>query len=349
MHERRISQRMGLPPPRRVVVFRALQLGDMLCAVPALRALRAALPGSEVVLVGLPWAREFARRFGHLVDGFREFPGYPGLPEVPCAARRVPAFLAGLQAEGFDLAVQLHGSGVVSNPLVALFGARRVAGFYVPGQFCPDPETFLPYPDAGLEVRRLLKLTTFLGAPPAGEGLEFPLFEEDYRALSAIGGADSLRPGAYVCVHPGASVPQRRWPAGRFAAVARALAGRGLGVVLTGTAGEAHLTAEVARALPGGALDLAGRTGLGALGALLRGARLLVCNDTGVSHLAAALRLPSVVISTGSNPERWAPADGRLHRVLAHPRGVSPAEVIARAEDLLDATPAPAGCAAGGA
>jgi ornithine decarboxylase len=113
--------------------------------------------------------------------------------------------------------------------------------------------------------------------------------------------------------------------------VARKLAGQGLRVVLTGTAAETDLTRAVAAELGDGCLDLAGRTDLGALAALLAGCRLLVCNDTGVSHLADALRAPSVVVSTGDNPARWAPVDGRLHRVLCHPAGVRTEEVIAEA------------------
>jgi ADP-heptose:LPS heptosyltransferase len=138
-----------------------------------------------------------------------------------------------------------------------------------------------------------------------------------------------------VCVHPGASVPERRWPAERFAAVARAFADRGLRVVLTGTSPEAGLTEQVAREANVACVDLAGRTDLGVLAALLSEARLLVCNDTGVSHLAAALRTPSVVLSTGDNPARWAPADGSRHRVLCADRGVQSAEVLGQAEELL--------------
>ncbi len=130
-------------------------------------------------------------------------------------------------------------------------------------------------------------------------------------------------------------MPERRWPAECFAAVADELAGCGLGVVLTGTAGEAGLTRAVADAMQAPARDLAGKTGLGAADALLSGARLLVCNDTGVSHLAAALRVPSVVISTGDNPARWAPTDSRRHRVLCRGGGVGPGEVLEIAADLL--------------
>jgi ADP-heptose:LPS heptosyltransferase len=302
--------------------------------VPAFRALRAALPGAEIVLVGLPWASAFVERHRDYLSGFRELPGWPGLPESVPQPESVPPFLAALQRERFDLAIQLQGSGLVTNPLAALFGARRVAGFFTPRAYCPDPELFLPYPGRGLEVRRLLALLDFLGIEPDGEDLEFPLRVRDYEALRAA--AEGRLPrGDYACVHPGASVPERRWPAARFAEVARALAARGLAVVLTGTAAEAGLTCAVARVSGVPCLDLAGRTDLGALAALLDGARLLVCNDTGVSHVAAALRVPSVVISTGNNSERWAPADGRLHRVLCDAAGVSAADVVAAADVLI--------------
>lgn len=326
--------RLGDATIRRVAVLRALQLGDLLCAVPALRALRAALPEAEIVLVGLPWARTFVTRFDAYLDGFREFPGFPGLPERAPVVERIPAFLSELQAERFDLAVQLHGSGPFVNPLVALFGARRSAGFYLPGDYCPDPELFLPWPSEGLEIRRLLRLVEFLGAPTQGEALEFPLREADFAALHALEGTSALVPGEYVCVHPGASCAERRWPAERFAAVARGLADRGLRIVLTGTAAEQALGHTIARELGPRCLDLVGRTDLGALGALLDGARLLVCNDTGVSHVAAALRVPSVVISTGDNPARWAPIDGARHRVLCSDPGV-PVDAVSAAADAL--------------
>ncbi len=333
------NHRLGDLVPRRIAVLRALQLGDLLCAVPALRALRTGWPEAEIVLVGLPWARSFVERFGHYLDGFREFPGWPGLPERPPQVERLPAFLAAMQAERFDLAVQLHGSGPFVNPLTVLFGARRCAGFYLPGDFCPDPDLFLPWPDRGLEIRRLLRLTEFLGLPTPSEDLEFPLLPQDFEEVDRLTAPGGLRPGKYVCVHPGASTPARRWPAGHFASVAAALSGRGLGVVLTGTAAEAGLTRALAAALPCPCLDMAGRTTLGGVAALLAGARLLVCNDTGVSHLAAALGVPSVVVSTGDNPARWAPADGRRHRVLCRADGIGPDEVLDEAEDLLAGGP----------
>ncbi|WYX22318.1 glycosyltransferase family 9 protein [Achromobacter xylosoxidans] len=120
-------------------------------------------------------------------------------------------------------------------------------------------------------------------------------------------------------MHPGARLRSRRWPLARYAEVARALRGAGWQVALTGSDAERALTRELRQraglALP----DLCGATTLGSLAALLRASRLLVCNDTGVSHLAAAMGARSVVVACGSDARRWAPRDSRRHVVLAAP------------------------------
>jgi hypothetical protein len=107
----------------------------------------------------------------------------------------------------------------------------------------------------------------------------------------------------------------RRWPVERFAAVADTLADAGLRVVITGSQDERDLAAALRARLRAPALDLSGATDLGTVAALVRGARLVVCNNTGVSHLAAALRVPSVVlIHDAREIARWAPLDAQLHR-----------------------------------
>ncbi len=326
--------------PQRVIVLRALKLGDLLCAVPAFRALRMAWPQTEILLLGLPWSQTFVHRYREYIDGFRAFPGYPGLPEREPDIAGIPTFLRDMQTERFDLAIQLHGSGSLVNSLIVLLGARRSAGFYLPGDYCPDADLFCPWPARGREVQRLLRLVEFLGLPTQGSHLDFPLRAEDFRTLEALEGAEQLRPGEYVCLHPGASVAERRWPVEWFAAIGAALARQGLRLVLTGSAGEAELTAAVARMVDVPVLDLAGRTDLGSLAALLSRTRLLVCNDTGISHLADALEVPSIVLSTGANPERWAPADRCLHRVFTPTETVRLNDVMAQAAKLID-EPAP--------
>jgi ADP-heptose:LPS heptosyltransferase len=126
------------------------------------------------------------------------------------------------------------------------------------------------------------------------------------------------RPAQYICVHPGARWRSRRWPAERFAAVAAALRARGLSIVLTGSAGDAPAVSAFRAGVGEPIVDACGRTSLGGLAALIAGARLLLCNDTGVAHLADAMGTPSVIVCSGADAKRWAPLDQRLHRMLHH-------------------------------
>jgi ADP-heptose:LPS heptosyltransferase len=119
-------------PPRKVALLRASRIGDVLCAVPAFRALRAALPGAEITMVTLPLLRDLVVRSPYL-DRFVAFPGFPGIDEQFFDARRATAFFQEMQAEQFDLAVQMQGSGVYSNPFTLMLGARVTAGFVRPG------------------------------------------------------------------------------------------------------------------------------------------------------------------------------------------------------------------------
>ena len=229
-----------------------------------------------------------------------------------------------MRARGWDLALQMHGDGSFLDAFVPRLAARRSAG-YAPGAGEDGPLWFA-YPDAGHEILRWTALTRRLGLPDAGNDLRLARAHGDRAALDAAL-PSPLAPGAYACLHPGASTPARRWPAERFAAVGDALAARGLRVALTGTAGEAAVTGAVAAAMRAPALDLAGRTPLGALALLLGGAACLVTNDTGVAHLAAATRTPSITVFLAAEPARWAPINRARHRiVVAEPlwRGAGP-------------------------
>jgi ADP-heptose:LPS heptosyltransferase len=312
-----------VPEDGRVAVFRALMgLGDFLCAVPSLRALRAARPDVEIVLIAFAETEPLARRFGRYVDRVLAFPGFPGIPEHRADVRRLPAFLEEVQALDLDLAIQLHGSGELTNRIVCLFGARHVAGYYRAGSSPDDAQRFLPWRDDVSEIRRSLRLMAHLGWASDDESLEFPVAEGGQARLAALaaepGGALLDRP--FAVIHPGASQASRRWPASEFAAVADGLAAAGLACVLTGTKSERELTRSVAACMRSPALDVAGRTDLDTLGALLQRSSVLVANDTGVAHLADALRVPSVVVFRDrSLVDRWGPLDRQLHRVSHGP------------------------------
>lgn len=333
----RSSVPLSLSGRPRILILRALHLGDLLCALPAWRALRAAYPEAGIALIGLPWAREVVRRFPRYLDEIILFPGYPGLPEQEPDCDRLPHFISEMQQRQADLFLQMQGAGSYVNDLAFLCGARETAGFYPGSERPPAHGRFLRYPEDVSEIHRHLRLMAFLGIPSKGDHLEWPVLEEDRTALDRLLQSEQaapLAPGSYVCLHAGGRGLNRRWPVERFTDVAEALMTRGYRIVLTGTGAEASLAEQLIEGLSIPPLNLVGKTTLGTLGLLLRDARLLIANDTGVSHLAAALRTPSVIVSVGSDPLRWAPLDHHRHRHLVG-RETPVDDVLAEADDLL--------------
>ncbi len=300
-----------IEPIRRAAVVRALPgLGDMLCAGPALRSLRAGMePNGTLALVALAGMAPLARRVLPEVDEVIAFPGCPGIPERPEADPPWPEYAATMRTHRFDLALQMQGDGSHIDAFMPQMSARRTAG-YLPGRTLPPD--WLRYPDEGHEILRWTGLLQALGFPDRGTEMTFAEHPGDAAALGAV--FDAAAP--YACLHPGASTPPRRWPSAHFAAIGDMLAATGLRVVLTGTAAEAGVTRDVAARMCAPAIDLAGGTPLGPLGCLLRGARLLVTNDTGVAHLGAATHTPSVIVFLAADPLRWAPLDRERHRAV---------------------------------
>jgi ADP-heptose:LPS heptosyltransferase len=307
---------MKLPPDqiKKIAVFRALQLGDMLCAIPAIRALRNAYPNAEITLLGLPWAKWLVERFDIYFDRFVHFPGFPGLPEQIFDAAAFAEFLPVIQKERFDLVLQMQGNGSIVNSMIELIGAKRTAGFSFDGHYAPDNNLFMPYPDSGSEIDRHITLMGFLGIPSLGNALEFPLNAMDFQELDLLG--LPVEKARYVCVHPGSRGTWRQWPTEHFAALADFCYEQGYKVVVTGTRDEANITSEVIGQMGYEATDATGKTSIGAVAALIKDSALLISNCTGVSHIAAALKTPSIVISMDGEPERWGPINKQLHRTI---------------------------------
>ena len=267
---------------QRVVVLRALGLGDLLTAVPALRGVRRAFPDAHVALAAPAGIRALALLTGAVDDVVDTAPLAPLAPRL----------------HGADVAVNLHGRGPQSTALLTDSAPRRLVSYGLPDGPQWDAEEH--------EVVRWCRLLAESGIPadPGDLLLDPPDAEPPVR-------------GALV-VHPGAAQESRRWPVERWAAVARALAGAGHDVRLTGGPDEVERAHAVARAagLPDDAV-LAGRTDLLGLCALVAAARLVVSVDTGVAHVATAFGTPSVVLFGPSAPSLWGPpADRPQHRVL---------------------------------
>ena len=268
-----------------VLVLRALGLGDFLAAVPAYRGLRRAFPDHELVLAAPAALAPLARLTG-AIDTMLDT---RGLAPLPALARR-PA-----------IAVNLHGRGPQSHRLLDALDPLHRIGFRSGAWTGPE------WTDEEHEVDRWCRLlaATGIAADPADLLLPSP------RTVPAA--AD------VVVVHPGAAYGSRRWPADRFAAVARCLAQRGERVVITGGPAERRLAERVAdhAGLDGSAV-LAGATDIAELATLVAGARLVLCGDTGVAHLATAFGTPSVLLFGPTPPRRWGPRTGGPHRVLWH-------------------------------
>ncbi len=273
---------------RRALVLRALGLGDLLTAVPALRGLRQGLAAYELVLAGDEGVGELLRLEG-LVD--RVLPAR-GLEPLDWRGRPP------------DVAVNLHGRGPQSHRTLLALEPYRIIGFRCTDVGFDGPE----WSPGEHEVHRWCRLVRSAGWPADPTRLH----------LKAPPAVPSPAPGAVV-VHPGAASASRRWPVERFAAVASALADEGHEVVVTGSPAEQGLARQVV-ALAGmsaGAV-LAGRTDVRSLSALVAGARLVVSGDTGVAHLATAHGTPSVVLFGPVPPAEWGPPVAGPHTVLWH-------------------------------
>ncbi|CAA9249354.1 MAG: ADP-heptose--lipooligosaccharide heptosyltransferase II [uncultured Blastococcus sp.] len=268
------------------MVLRPLGLGDLLTGVPALRAARAAVPDHRLVLATTPALRPLAE----LIDA---------VDEVLPARELEPLDWVG---EPPELAVDLHGKGPASHVVVADLAPRRLLTFASPGY--PGPTW---YADEH-EVHRWCRLVA--------EGLGVAA-DPDALDLAVPTEAPPVR-GAAV-VHPGAAFPGRRWPAERFAAVARYLADRGHDVRITGGPAEVELARSVAESAGlGEEAVLAGRTSSLELAAVVAAAQVVVSGDTGVAHLATAYRRPSVVLFGPVSPALWGPPARPQHVVLWH-------------------------------
>ena len=291
-----------LPNVKKIAVFRALQLGDMLCAIPAMRALRAAYPEAEITLIGLPWAAGFVKRFSNYFNRFIYFPGYPGLPEQTFVEEALQYFLQRVHNERFDLVLQMQGNGTVVNPLVHQFNAKHVAGFHNKESRVNSP-LFVEYPNHGHEVKRMLMLMLHLGIPDMGTHLEFPINQHDYEDLDQL--ELPITPKKYVVVHPGSRGANRQWPPSYFALLADYCSDNGYTAVVTGTEDERAITRELCRCMRNQMVDCTGQTSLGAMAALIKDAGFLIANCTGVAHIAAAVQTPGVIISMDGQPDRW--------------------------------------------
>jgi ADP-heptose:LPS heptosyltransferase len=282
-----------------VVSLRATGLGDLLTALPALRAVRAARPEARHVLV----ASSRMQGIAPLVDAVDR------VVPVDVGAPGAPAFAAP------ELAVNLHGCGPESHRLLLACHPRRLVAFANDALGIDGPD----WRPEEHEVARWCRLVTAAGMPA------------DPSDLDVVPPAGPVPPGVRgaTLLHPGAAWPARRWPVERWVALAGAEAAEGHRVVVTSGPGEWSLAEAIASQVPGAIVVDCGDD-LALLFRVVALARVVVCGDTGIAHVATAVRTPSVVLFGPEPPTRWGPpADRPWHRALwAGRRGDPHGEVV---------------------
>jgi len=288
-----------------VLVLRALGLGDALTGIAPLRGVRRAWPGRRIVLAAPPAVGEWLAGLG-VVDAVLST---EGLRPAWCQPRS--------PLGGGHLAVNLHGRGPESHRLVLATGAARLVAFDSPAAGHSGP----PWHPDEHEVDRWCRLVRAAGGDCSREDLRLPAPAPE---VSEADHAPSARDaGPPVVLHPGAAAEARRWPLARWTALARVLVEEGNRVVVTGSAAEERLCNAIVDAVARPeVLSMAGLLDLSALSRVVAGARLVVCGDTGVAHLATAYGTPSVLLFGPTAPDRWGPAiDTDRHTVIWHGDG----------------------------
>jgi heptosyltransferase-2 len=279
-------------------------IGDAILARPALDSLAAHFPGADIAVAAGGWVRDL---FGTEEGGPRVLTinGGKTRSELRTAAEvlRAEAFDLGLLfTNSFGSALQFRRAGIPER-----WGFRRDGRglLLTRGVKPPDPQA-----EPRHQIYYYLDLLRKLGLPTIEPELRFSLSPAEKLAAKARLrelGADDGRP--LVILNPGAAYgPAKRWPAERYAALAGLLVrGRNARILLTGSADESALTAEIAASLDEPPIDLAGRTTLRGLLALIGEAALFVTNDTGPMHMANALRIPVVAVFGPTEPRATAP------------------------------------------
>ncbi|HET7552873.1 MAG TPA: lipopolysaccharide heptosyltransferase II [Gemmatimonadaceae bacterium] len=359
---------------RNVLCVRLDALGDVLMSTPAIRALKESSPGRQVTLLTSASGAAVARMIPELDDVMvYEAPWMKSAGPLAALPERTAAdleMIEELRERSFDAAVIF--TVYSQNPLpAALFChlagiPRRLAhcrenpyALLTDWVMEEEPERFVRH-----EVQRQLDLVATVGCYAADERLSIAVSgaaRESVRAKLAAHGVDLSVP--WLVAHPGATAPSRRYPPDLFAEAARLIAlEHGEQVVFSGSAGERELVAGIRHAMVEPSFTVAGELDLSELVALVAEAPLLVSNNTGPAHIAAATGTPVVDIYALTNPQHtpWRVAS----RVLSHdvpckycyksvcPRGhhdclrlVSPESVARAAGELLAARRARAGAA----
>jgi heptosyltransferase-2 len=302
--------------PKRILVIRLDRLGDVILSLPVAQALRRHFPHAFIVMMVSPACRDVVQ-------------GHPALNEVMSYDKEVEhrgwrstiRFARGLRRHHFDTALILHPSNrshwipwLAGIPV--RIGYRRKSGWLL-----THPHPHRKQEGSKHEAVYSLELLSFFGIEPMAPRPVVPVHPEAVGRIDRLLSEASVRPGdRLVAIHPSASCISKRWMPERFAQVADRLSREHrLRVCLVAGTNDAGWARQVADAMQEHPLNLAGALSIGELAALLRRCALLISNDSGPVHVAAAVGTPVIDIfgrnQRGLSPLRWGPL-GEGHVIL---------------------------------
>jgi len=304
-------------PPASLLVRATNWLGDAVMTTPALAAVREGFPDARIVLLARPLVAELFRHHPD-VDEVMVYE-LPGRHEGALGRLR----LAGeVRRRRFDGALLLQNA--FDAALIAFLGRiPERAGYPTDGRriLLTLPVPLTPGILERHEVEYYLCLLDGLGIPrPVPSALKLAVTEGEREAMATRLAYLGIERGApIVTINPGATYGSaKRWYPDRFAAVADTLSGEwGAGVVVVGSAAEAPLAGEIETAMRNPPVNLAGKTTVRELMALLSLSSFLITNDSGPMHIGAALGVPLVAIFGPTDWRRTSPWSGRAKVVRA--------------------------------
>lgn len=306
---------------KRVCIYRIGNLGDSACAIPAMYAIRRAYPGAHLTLLTSP-GKAGAVGAHELLEGVSWLDDTVVYhAEDIATARGRMELMRRLRARRFDLWIELP---AVAASLATLFrnmmvarsaGARWGCGWRYEPRFAARAQTdFVEFPN---EVERLLAIVRAQGF--TADESDFPLELSDSSRRTVTGlleRAGLATAEVMVAFAPGAKLEPNRWPAERFVEVGNTLTARGCRIVVLGGSSDASMCERIAKTIGRGAASLAGKTTVRESCEVLARCAMLICNDSGVQHLAAAVGTPCVSLFTRREfPGMWWP-HGPQHQVL---------------------------------
>ncbi len=300
---------------QRILAIKLADLGDVLNVTPALRGLRWGNPAAQIDVLVNPHTAALLEG-STLIDEVLSFPktSFEGLAVLrPAAWRPLARQMRWLRARKYDAVVNFHHlttplGRAKQRALIAATGAPVTTGLdNGHGGWLTHPVTDEGF-GARREVEYWLALAGRLGASCPDTSLDLPVGAADHQRAQAVLAQAGLGDRRFAVLHPGSGgfAPARRWDPPKFAALAAALRRLfDLPVALVGTASDDIGAVLAAATSP--LVDLSGRLSLKELGAVLARSALFVGADSGVMHMAAAMRTPVVAIFGPSNHLAWAP------------------------------------------